>query len=122
MSAGSSMTSSAPGGRWSSSVPVARNGVYELDAVERLAISQRLDVALEALALLAVQARELHVLAELPQPRRVGEQLARRADAQRLAHAVRALRRRVERADALDFVAEQLDAQRQFFGRAARRR
>ncbi len=87
------------------------------DAVEGLAGTQRIDVAIEALALLAVQVGDLHQVAELAQPRRIDDELARRADADGVAEAERALRPRLERADALDVVAEQLDAKRQLLGR-----
>ena len=75
--------------------------------------------SVETVALLrGCRSAELHALGEMPHA------LLRRSTSSRagpmrtrLALPGRSLRRRIERADALDVVAEQLDAQRQIFGR-----
>jgi len=96
---------------------VREEGRVGIKALEGRAGAQGFDVVLEMDARVAVEATDVHRVSEASHALAVERQLTRGADAQLVAHLRRALRRRIERADALDVVAEELDAQRLVFGR-----
>src|SRR5581483_6241765 len=85
-------------------------------AVERLAFAQQLEVAVEALARRAPQRLHAQPVREAAPRGALVRQLARGADAYRLARPRRALRGGVEGANALDLVPDQLDPQRFVLG------
>jgi len=88
-----------------------------LVALERLSLAQERRLVVEAFALLAAQVGGLHVVRERAHAMRIEREFARRSDAHCLALRLGTLGDRIEGADALDFVAEQFDAERHVLGR-----